>query len=140
MADVFDANGCDLAYAHAQKNIGIAGVTVVVVRKSLLDRIAGHSELPGRPPVTWLMLGWLAGEIGGLAEMGAINRRKAAALYGFLDETPFYRPLVAGLAGHRSVGGCRASLFNGVTEDMVARLIDFMHGFERRNRGESSNG
>ena len=201
MADVFDANGCDLAYAHAQQNIGIAGVTIVVVRKSMLERIGGHSELPGQlghqgrpaildyrthaahcsnyhtPPVfsiyvTWLMLGWLAGEIGGLAEMGAINRRKAAALYEFLDETPFYRGLAerdsrsvmnvtftppagrllcqfldesgkagfAGLAGHRSVGGCRASLFNGVTEDMVARLIDFMHGFARRNQEGTSNG
>jgi phosphoserine aminotransferase len=198
MADVFDGCGCDLAYAHAQKNIGIAGVTVVAVRKSMLDRIAGLTGPPGRPGrpaildyrthaahgsnyhtppvfsiyVTWLMLGWLAGEIGGLAEMGTINRRKAAALYEFLDETPWYRPLAerdsrstmnvtftlptakllsrfleesqkagfAGLAGHRSVGGCRASLFNGVTEDMVARLIDFMHGFAQRNRGESSNG
>jgi phosphoserine aminotransferase len=200
MSDVFDANGCDLAYAHAQKNIGIAGVTVVVVRKSMLERIAGHGELPGQPGVparpaildyrthaahcsnyhtppvfsiyvTWLMLGWLADEIGGLAEMGAINRHKAAALYEFLDETPFYRALAerdsrstmnvtftppttrllrefldesgkagfAGLAGHRSIGGCRASLFNGVTEDMVARLIDFMHGFARRNQGGSSN-
>ena len=201
MADVFDANGCDLAYAHAQKNIGIAGVTIVAVRKSMLDRIGGHSERPGQPGrpgrpaildyrthaahcsnyhtppvfsiyVTWLMLGRLAGEIGGLAEMGAINRRKAAALYEFLDETPFYRGLTeedsrsvmnvtftlptagltgqfldesgkagfAGLAGHRSVGGCRASLFNGVTEDMVARLIDFMHGFARRNQGGPFNG
>ena len=200
MADVFDANGCDLAYAHAQKNIGIAGVTMVLVRKSMLERIAGHGELPGHPGqpacpavldyrthaahrsnyhtppvfsiyVTWLMLGWLADEIGGLTEMGAINRRKAAALYEFLDETPFYRALAqrdsrstmnvtftlpatrllrqfldesgkagfAGLAGHRSVGGCRASLFNGVTEDMVARLIDFMHGFARRNQGGPSN-
>jgi phosphoserine aminotransferase len=39
-----------------------------------------------------------------------------------------------GLAGRRSAGGCRASLFNGVTQDMVDRLVDFMAAFEQRNR------
>jgi phosphoserine aminotransferase len=187
MSDLFDADACDLAYAHAQKNIGIAGVTLAVMRKSMLDRIsaeprglpaildyrthAEHHSNYHTPPtfsiyVTWLMLGWLEEEIGGLAAMGAINRRKAAALYGYLDETPFYRCLaerdsrsamnvtftlpseqllgrfldeagkagIVGLGGHRSMGGCRASLFNGVTQDMVDRLVDFMHAFERRNR------
>ena len=39
-----------------------------------------------------------------------------------------------GLAGHRSTGGCRASLFNGITQEMVDRLTDFMGAFEFRNR------
>ena len=186
MTDVFDVNACDMIYAHAQKNIGIAGVTLVIVRRSLLDRIAAephglpaildyrtharHQSNYHTPPtfavyVTWLMLGWIEDEIGGLAAMGAINRRKAATLYDFLDDTPFYRCLAdrdsrsvtnvtfalpsaelhrkfleeadksgfAGLAGHRSAGGCRASLFNGVTQEMVDRLVDFMHTFEKRN-------
>ena len=42
--------------------------------------------------------------------------------------------IVGPLGGHRSVGGCRASLCNGVTQEMAGRLIDFMHGFERQNR------
>jgi phosphoserine aminotransferase len=187
MTDVFDMNACDMVYAHAQKNIGIAGVTLVIVRRSMLDRIAAEPrELPAildyrtharhqsnyhTPPtfavyVTWLMLGWIEEEIGSLAAMGAINRRKAATLYDFLDDTPFYRCLAdrdsrsvtnvtfalpsaelhrkfleeadksgfAGLAGHRSAGGCRASLFNGVTQEMVDRLVDFMDTFEQRNR------
>jgi phosphoserine aminotransferase len=187
MTDVFDVSACDMIYAHAQKNIGIAGVTLVIIRQSMLDRIAaGPRDLPAildyrthalnqsnyhTPPtfaiyVTWLMLGWIAEEIGGLGVLGAINRRKAATLYDFLDNTPFYRCLAdrgsrsvtnvtftlpsadlhrkfleeadkagfAGLAGHRSVGGCRASLSNGVTQEMVDRLVDFMDTFERRNR------
>ncbi len=114
----------------------------------------------------WLMLGWIEEEIGGLAILGALNRRKAATLYDFLDDTPFYRCLAdhdsrsvtnvtfalpsaelhhrfledadkagfAGLAGHRSTGGCRASLFNGVTQEMVDQLVDFMDAFAERNR------
>jgi phosphoserine aminotransferase len=185
MTGPFDAGPFDLVYAHAQKNIGIAGVTIVIIRKELLSGIeqqvpaildyrthARHGSNYHTPPVfaiyvTWLMLGWLAEEIGGLAAIGEINRRKAAALYDYLDETPFYRALadpasrsamnvtftldppellapflaaadnaaIMGLAGHRSVGGCRASLFNGVSQDAVGKLIDFMHGFERERRG-----
>jgi phosphoserine aminotransferase len=184
MSGPFDSRCYEMAYAHTQKNIGIAGVTLVVMRRRMLDGISGriptildyrtHSQHQSNyhtPPtfaiyVTWLMLGWLEEEIGGLAAMGAINHRKAAALYDYLDETPFYRCLadrasrsamnvtftlpdqellaqflaaaeasgIVGLAGHRSVGGCRASLFNGVTQDAVRRLIDFMHAFERDNR------
>lgn len=181
MSDVFDPDAYHLAYAHAQKNIGIAGVTLVVVRRSMLERI--EAELPAvldyrvhsahrsnfhTPPtfaiyVSWLMLGWLADEIGGLAAMGAINRRKAQILYDYLDGSSCYRAVAepasrsltnvvftlptpeltrrfldeaedagfVGLAGHRTVGGCRASLFNGVTVESVRRLVDFMHDFER---------
>ena len=37
------------------------------------------------------------------------------------------------LAGHRSVGGMRASIYNGVPEDGVNALIDFMEEFEKNN-------
>jgi phosphoserine aminotransferase len=187
MTDGFDAAGCDLAYAHAQKNIGIAGVTIVLIRKSMLGKIVARpGELPAildyrthvshrsnyhTPPtfaiyVTWLMLGWIEEEMGGLAALGRVNRRKAATLYDLLDASPFYRGLAerdsrsvtnvtfalptarlheqfleeagkagfVGLAGHRSAGGCRASLFNGVTQDMADRLTGFMAAFEQRNQ------
>ena len=186
MTDVFDAAACDMVYAHAQKNIGIAGVTMVVVRKAMLDSIAAQArELPAildyrthaehrsnyhTPPtlpiyVTWLMLGWIEAEFGSLAALGTVNRRKAASLYDFLDGTSFYRCLAepdsrsvtnvtfslpsaqlhhrfldesgkagfVGLAGHRSAEGCRASLFNGVTQGMVDRLVEFMRDFEQRS-------
>lgn len=185
MTDACDVSACDMVYAHAQKNIGIAGVTLVAVRKAMLDGIAAHAgglpaildyrthaahqsnyHTPATLPVyvTWLMLGWIEEEFGGLAALGAVNRRKAATLYDFLDGSALYRSLAerdsrsvtnvtfslpsaqlhrrfldeadkagfVGLAGHRSVGGCRASLFNGVTQGMVERLVEFMRDFERR--------
>merc|ERR1711982_76184 len=40
------------------------------------------------------------------------------------------------LAGHRSVGGCRASLYNGMPMEGVEKLVDFMKGFQDENRSE----
>ncbi len=184
MSDSFESESYDFAYAHTQKNIGIAGLTLVIIRRSMLTGIPDnvptildyrtHSQYHSNyhtPPsfaiyVTWLMLGWLEDEIGGLAKMGEINHRKAETLYDYLDSTPFYccpvQPSsrsrmnvvftlpspqllgqflaaaedsgMVGLGGHRSVGGCRASLFNGVTLESVNRLVDFMHGFERQHQ------
>jgi phosphoserine aminotransferase len=183
MSGTFDPSAYHLVYAHTQKNIGIAGLTLVILRKSLLAGIppglptildyrthSRHRSNYHTPPVfaiyvTRLMLEWLENDIGGLTAMGAINERKADALYGYLDSSPFYtcpvhpgsrslmnvvftlpsarlqdeflaeaqRAGIAGLAGHRSVGGCRASLFNGVTPAAVAELVDFLQLFERRH-------
>lgn len=99
-----------LIYAHAQKNIGPAGVTVVLLRDELLKN--NPADLPGfldyrthiqahsnfnTPPVfaiyvVLLVTRWLLKDIGGLANMDALNRKKAALLYGLLDRsTGFYR-------------------------------------------------
>ena len=99
-----------LIYAHAQKNVGPAGVTVVVLRDELLAE--APNDLPGfldyrshvqahsnfnTPPVfaiyvVLLITRWLIDEIGGLANMAAINRSKAELLYGLLDASEdFYR-------------------------------------------------
>jgi len=40
----------------------------------------------------------------------------------------------SGLAGHRSIGGIRASLYNGLGLAAVERLVEFMDGFRRRHR------
>jgi phosphoserine aminotransferase len=99
-----DAGAYDLIYAHAQKNLGPAGVTVAVVDERLL--VNAPDDLPSvldyrpqiaagsiynTPPVfaiyaTLLVLRWLRDEVGGLAAMQAINQRKAAALYRALDQ------------------------------------------------------
>jgi len=99
-----------LIYAHAQKNIGPAGVTVVLIRDALLKEapddlpsfldyrkhVEAHSIF-NTPPVAaiyvvLLVTRWLLGEIGGLERMAAINRRKAELLYGRVDESDgFYR-------------------------------------------------
>ena len=105
-----EAERFSLIYAHAQKNIGPAGVTVVLVRDALLQdaptdlpgfldyrqQIQAHSNL-NTPPVfaiyvILLVTRWLLNDIGGLAQMDQINRRKAASLYRQLDESDgFYR-------------------------------------------------
>src|SRR5690606_2720654 len=95
-----------LLYACAQKNAGPAGVTVVVVRKDLLER--SSDTLPGycnykihaekdsmwNPPPTFaiyvlkLITDWLQNEMGGLEKMHAHNQQKAARLYEVLDKYP----------------------------------------------------
>jgi phosphoserine aminotransferase len=99
-----------LIYAHAQKNIGPAGVTVVLLRDELLKdaptdlpsfldyrkHIEAHSNL-NTPPVSaiyvvLLVTRWLLKEIGGLEPMARINRSKAELLYSQLDASRgFYR-------------------------------------------------
>jgi len=99
-----------LIYAGAQKNAGPAGVTLVILRDDLLERIpAGlHTMLDYRthaksgslfntPPVfgiyiVMLVTRWLLEEVGGLAKMAEVNRRKAETLYRVIDGSGgFYR-------------------------------------------------
>jgi phosphoserine aminotransferase len=49
----------------------------------------------------------------------------------FLDEAT--KAGLGGLKGHRSVGGCRASLYNAVSLEAVEALVDFMNSFAKRN-------
>jgi len=99
-----------IVYAHAQKNLGPSGVTLVIVRKELLAREPApipsmlsyrhhlqHRSIFNTPPVfaiyvTLLVTRWLLEDIGGLARMDALNRQKAAALYRLIDDSEgFYR-------------------------------------------------
>lgn len=99
-----------LIYAHAQKNLGPSGVTVVIAHDdivratptnlpSILDyrRHAEARSIYNTPPVfsiyvTLLVARWLRNDIGGLETMARINRRKADRLYGVLDDLAgFYR-------------------------------------------------
>ncbi len=97
-----------LIYAGAQKNMGPAGVTVVIIREDLLERsqktlptmlnYAVHAEnksLYNTPPAfavyaLGLVMKWLLGQ-GGLGAIAKINERKAAKLYAEIDRTGFYR-------------------------------------------------
>jgi phosphoserine aminotransferase len=99
-----------LLYAGAQKNAGVAGLTIVVVRDDVLARVpdglptmldyrthAEHRSLYHTPPtfaiyVLVLVTRWLRDEVGGLEEMHARNREKAALLYQAIDGSDgFYR-------------------------------------------------
>jgi phosphoserine aminotransferase len=171
-----------LIYAGAQKNIGPAGLTVVVVRADLIGRARGgtpsvwdyralaeqHSMRNTPPTFAWYVAGlvfrWLRAQ-GGLAAMAERNRAKAQLLYRTIDESGFYvnrvapgcrswmnvpfalpRPELeaaflaearaaglANLAGHRLVGGLRASLYNAMPPEGVAALVGFMQDFQRRH-------
>ncbi len=98
-----------LIYAGAQKNLGPAGTTIVIIREDLLQRsskslhtmlnYATHAEngsLYNTPPVfaiygVGLVLQWLRAQ-GGLQAIARLNQRKAAKLYAEIDRTGFYRP------------------------------------------------
>jgi phosphoserine aminotransferase len=101
-----------LAFAGAQKNIGPAGLTIVIVREDLLGHalaitpsafdyqvIADNGSMFNTPP-TWaiyiagLTFKWIKAR-GGVAAMDALAAEKAALLYGALDATDFYVNRVA---------------------------------------------
>ncbi len=175
-------DGHDLVYAGAQKNLGPAGTTLVIVRKDILDRApadtptmftyathAGKNSHFNTAPVfaiymVGLVIEWLLRK-GSLETIEAHNKAKAALLYDAIDGSDFYRGAVqkesrslmnvpfalptpaldarfiaeageAGLKtlkGHRSVGGCRASIYNAMPTEGVQALVDFMADFEKRN-------
>ena len=102
----------DVIYAGAQKNIGPAGLTLVLVRRSLLGRaldscpamlnwanMAEAASMYNTPPtyaiyLAGLVFAWLEDQ-GGLAAMAERNRRKAALLYEAIDTSHFYANPVA---------------------------------------------
>lgn len=105
----FDVSRFGLVFACAQKNVGPAGLTVVIIRDDLLRtvpvlntpailRYAVHAKehsLWNTPPTfAWYMAGltfkWLKAK-GGLEAMAKINQRKAEKLYQFIDHSVFYK-------------------------------------------------
>jgi phosphoserine aminotransferase len=182
MSRPMDVRPFGLIYAGAQKNIGPAGTAMVIIRKDMLERVPDNiptmlkystftekNSMFNTPScfvvyTIGLVLKWLEEAIGGLGEMGRINREKAKTLYDFIDGSQFYRGTadpdsrsmmnvtfrlpdedlekrfvdqalendMEGLKGHRSVGGCRASLYNATGMEAVKALVEFMAEFERR--------
>ncbi len=173
----------DLLYAGAQKNAGPSGVTIVIVRKDLLEdanttipkilQYTTHQKkdsLYHTPPTfsiytMGLVMDWLKDQ-GGVEKIYETNAEKAGLLYKLMDESDhFYQPHAdqlsrsmmnitfrlpsveleqeflshakeegfIGLKGHRSIGGCRISLYNAVTLQSVNALHDFMNAFRRNH-------
>jgi phosphoserine aminotransferase len=103
-----DVSKYGLIYAGAQKNIGPAGLTIVIVRDDLIGQalpitpsafdfktVADNESMYNTPPtyaiyIAGLVFEWLK-ERGGLAAMAEHNRRKAAVLYDCLGSTSFYK-------------------------------------------------
>ncbi|NEP80752.1 MAG: 3-phosphoserine/phosphohydroxythreonine transaminase [Okeania sp. SIO3B3] len=108
LSKVIDPSPCACIYAHAQKNVGLSGVTAVVIRKSILENSPDdlpefldyrtHIERKSNyhtPPcfsiyIMWHILRWIEEDIGGVEAMEKINWQKSAALYDFIDATPLF--------------------------------------------------
>lgn len=178
-----DVEKYSLIYAGAQKNIGPSGVTVVIIREDMLDKVPNNmhplfdyralaeNDSMVNTPNTWgiyligLVCEWLKDQ-GGLVAMKLRNEEKAGLLYNAIDSSDgFYRGRAErsarstmnvtfnlpsedlehqfceeasklgmdGLAGHRSAGGIRASIYNAFPIEGVRELIGFMEEFASRN-------
>jgi phosphoserine aminotransferase len=107
-----DVSKYGLIYAGAQKNIGPAGLTIVIVREDLIGQVVAgtptmfdyktHSEndsMYNTPPTFAMYVAGLVFKLlakqGGLTAMEKVNREKAALLYNKLDSTGFYNSPVA---------------------------------------------
>lgn len=183
MSRVFDPKPFGIIYAGAQKNIGPAGVCMVIIREDMLKLIpdnlptmlkyttfSNSNSLYNTPPsfsiyIIQLVLKWLEETIGGIDKIEAINKEKAGLLYQTIDSGDFYKATakqdsrslmnvsfrlpseeleakfiqeatkngLGGLKGHRSVGGCRASIYNATNMEGIRALTDFMKNFEQKN-------
>ena len=130
-----------LVYAGAQKNIGPAGILVVIVRRDLLGRarkdipslfdykLADENDSMYNTPPTyaWYLSGlvfkWLKRQ-GGVQSIGEVNRKKAATLYRAIDSSNFYRCPI--LAEHRSTMNVVFTLADPRLDD------DFVAGADAR--------
>ena len=172
-----------MIYAGAQKNIGPAGVCVVIIRNDMLERepmaftptmlkyqtMAKAGSMYNTPPtfgiyMAMLTFEWLK-ELGGLEVMEKMNREKAAVLYDYLDSQSYYiapvekdsrsmmnvtfvtgdkdldkkfaadaaKAGLVNLAGHRLVGGMRASIYNAMPRAGIEKLVGFMDDFAKAN-------
>ncbi len=179
-----DVSKFGIIFAGAQKNMGPAGVAVVIIRDDLLDRTpentptmltykthADKGSMFNTPPCFAIyavgeVLKWLKKQ-GGVAAIESRNIEKAGLLYDCIDSTDYYRghaekssrslmniafnlpnadleaKFIAeattiglnGLKGHRSIGGCRASIYNAFPKEGVEKLVAFMSEFEANNKG-----
>jgi phosphoserine aminotransferase len=186
LSEPLDVSKFGLIYAGAQKNLGPAGTTLVIIREDLVkktpdwvpvmlryDTHVGEGSMYNTPPcygiyIIGLVLEWLK-NLGGVEAIGKLNREKAKLFYDYLDssdlfhspvqkesrslmnipfvtkeqdeakkteiETRFVKEAAAAglinLAGHRLVGGMRASIYNAMPIEGVKALISFMDKFKK---------
>lgn len=186
-SDIFsrrlDLSKFGIIYCGAQKNMGPAGVTLVIMRNDLIDNgpdnltamlsyknYRDKDSMYNTPPcfpiyIVKLVTDWLL-EQGGLEAVEKNNVEKAKLLYDAIDNLSLYKGTantadrskmnvtfrinpedleakfiaeaaekgLIGLKGHRSVGGCRASIYNAMPLDGVKALVQFMEKFQEENK------
>ncbi|HOU01586.1 MAG TPA: 3-phosphoserine/phosphohydroxythreonine transaminase [Bacteroidales bacterium] len=174
-----------IIYAGAQKNMGPAGVAMVIIREDALGKVTRpiptildyrthikSESMFNTPPCINVFavqqtLQYLK-DLGGVKVMQKKNIEKAAILYDEIDRNKLFVPTIAdpedrsimnicfvmapeykeleqpfsdfakskgmvGIAGHRSVGGFRASTYNALPKESVQALVDVMKEFEKKN-------
>lgn len=112
LSEPLEVSKFGLLYAGAQKNMGPAGLTVVIVRKDLIGNVrpgaptmfdykihADNDSMYNTPPcysiyIAGLVFKWIRDEMGGLAEMKKFNEKKAGILYDYLDQSALFRGTV----------------------------------------------
>ena len=107
LSEPIDINQYDLIFAGAQKNIGPAGVTLVIIKKDMLQEneklpsmlnyktYADNNSMFNTPPtygiyICGLVFEWLENVIGGLKNMEKINHEKANLLYNYIDQSNLF--------------------------------------------------
>lgn len=184
-SDIFsrtiDFSKFDIIYAGAQKNMGPAGTTLVVVKEDVLGSVSrkipsmmdykvhiDKGSMFNTPPVfavytSMLTMEWLK-NLGGIEAIEKENDKKAGLIYSEIDLNPLFKGFASnedrstmnatftltndifketfetmcaeaginGINGHRSVGGYRASMYNALTLDSVATLVEVMSELERK--------
>lgn len=186
LSEPYNISDFGVIFAGAQKNMACAGLTVVIVRKDLLDdslviptcpeilrwhRHAAKKSLWNTPPtyvvyVFKTMLEWLK-KFGGVAKIHEQNVYQAKLVYDAIDNSKIFTNPVQNpddrsimnivfstgneelnakfvkeatangmlyLKGHRSTGGMRASLYNGMTNEGAQYLAEFIKKFDMENK------
>lgn len=181
MTKTLDISKFGLIYAAAQKNLGIAGITLVIVKDELLghanpmtplmlnlaEHAKSHSLLNTMPVfpmyVMYLMTQWQENH-GGIAFFEKRAKLWSDEIYQLIDNSQIFNNSIdsgarsrinipfqldtkeheeqflneanalglINLKGHALAGGIRVSLYLGMTQEGVERLIDFMRAFEKR--------
>lgn len=186
LSEPYNVSDYGVIFAGAQKNMACAGLTVVIVRKDLLDESLVHPWCPNilrwhvhaakksifNTPPTYIvyvlktMLEWLK-KFGGVEKIYEQNKYQAKLVYDAIDnskifvnpvknpedrslmniifstgnadlDAKFVKEATANgmlyLKGHRSTGGMRASLYNGMTNEGAQYLAEFIKKFDRENK------
>jgi phosphoserine aminotransferase len=183
MSRPIDFEKFGLIYAGAQKNIGPAGVALVLIKQDMVDQCSGNlinylnyanhvkgQSMLNTPPVFQvymikLVMDWLKAQ-GGIDWAQKQARLRSRILYDTVErnsgfytcpvdaryrskmnvvfttpsedlDTAFVKEAEAqdmsGLKGHRSVGGCRASIYNAMPIEGAEALANFMDDFAAKN-------
>ncbi|MCV2528467.1 MAG: 3-phosphoserine/phosphohydroxythreonine transaminase [Candidatus Lightella neohaematopini] len=182
LSRVLDISKFGIIYASTQKNIGLSGLTLLIIRNDLINinkskvipsafnyqYLVKYNSMFSTPPTfTWyvvnLILKWLKKQ-GGLSSIEKINKIKSSILYKIIDNSTIYHNNISStcrsytnitftlsnsnlhelflkesnnagflnLAGHRSVGGIRISLYNSMPLLGVKKLAKFMYNFSTK--------